>query len=466
MIDLKSIREDPQAFDARLKPRGLAAKSRQILDLDACRRGAQTAMQELQQRRNEASKEIGARKAKGEDAGDLIAEVANLKDGIQAADEEERAHAKALEELLAGIPNLPAPDVPVGPDETANVVVRTVGAKPAFDFEPKEHFEIGPPLGMDFERAAKMSGARFVVMTGALARLERALAAFMLDLHTSEFGYTEAYVPRLVRDEAMFGTGQLPKFAADLFKTVDTAALRQRVAERLMAPEAVFGSAREAIAALIAAEEKEEASGKYRFWLIPTAEVALTNLVAGEILDQASLPLRFTAYTSCFRSEAGAAGKDTRGMIRQHQFGKVELVSIAHPDRSDEELERMTSCAEEVLKRLGLPYQVVLLSTGDMGFAARKTYDIEVWLPGQAAFREISSCSNCGDFQARRMKARFRPAGEKGTRFVHTLNGSGVAVGRTLIAVIENYQRAGGSVEIPEALRPYMGGLAELTPHD
>ncbi|MEE9140288.1 MAG: serine--tRNA ligase [Alphaproteobacteria bacterium] len=424
MFDPKFIRDNPKAFDEGLERRGLGAMSKQVLDLDARRRAAQTAMQELRQRRNEASKQIGLRKAKGEDASELIDEVASLKDRLQEAEEEERDHARALDELLSGLPNLPADDVPVGPDETANVVMRTVGEKPAFDFEPREHFDVGAALGMDFERAAKMSGARFVVMTGPLARLERALAAFMLDLHTGEFGYVEAYVPRLVRDEALFGTGQLPKFGDDLFRTTDG------------------------------------------FWLIPTAEVSLTNLVAGEILDEANLPLRFTAYTSCFRSEAGAAGKDTRGMIRQHQFGKVELVSIVHPDRSDEELERMTSCAEEVLKRLGIAYQVVLLSTGDMGFAARKTYDTEVWLPGQNAYREISSCSNCGDFQARRMKARFRPAGEKGTRFVHTLNGSGLAVGRTLIAILETYQRADGSVDIPEPLRPYMGGLERLLPHE
>jgi seryl-tRNA synthetase len=422
MIDPKAVRENPHDFDAGLARRGLGPMSEQILEMDSRRREARTAMQELQQRRNEASKEIGVAKAKGADAGDLITEVARLKERLQTVEEQERAHARELDELLAGIPNLPAADVPEGPDETANVVVRTVGERPQFDFEPKEHFELGAGLGMDFERAAKLSGARFVVLAGGLARLERALAAFMLDLHTGEFGYTEVSPPLLVRDQAAYGTGNLPKFADDLFRTTDG------------------------------------------FWLIPTAEVSLTNLVAGEILDEADLPLRFTAYTACFRSEAGAAGKDTRGMIRQHQFNKVELVSIAHPDYSDDEHERMTACAEQILQRLGLPYRVVVLSTGDMGFAARKTYDIEVWLPGQSAHREISSCSNCGDFQARRMKARFRPAGEKGTRFVHTLNGSGLAVGRTLVAVLENYQRADGSVEIPEALRPYMDGLDKLTP--
>jgi seryl-tRNA synthetase len=297
-----------------------------------------------------------------------------------------------------------------------------VGTPPKHDFKPKEHFDVGPALGMDFERAAKMSGARFVVMKGALARMERALAAFMLDIHTQEFGYTECYVPRLVRSQAAFNTGQLPKFAEDLFRTTND------------------------------------------YWLIPTAELPLTNLVADEILDESALPLRFTGYTSCFRSEAGAAGKDTRGMMRQHQFGKVELVSIAHPDHSKDEHERMTACAEEILRRLGLAYRVMVLCTGDMGFASQKTYDIEVWLPGQNTYREISSCSNCGDFQARRMGARFRPKEGKGTRFVHTLNGSGLAVGRTLIAILENYQRADGSVEIPPALRPYMGHLDALVP--
>ena len=318
----------------------------------------------------------------------------------------------------------PPQDVPDGPDESANVELRRWGQPPAFEFPAREHFELGEALGlMDFERAAKLSGARFVVLTGALARLERALASFMLDLHTAEFGYTEVNPPALVRDEALFGTGQLPKFAEDQFRTTD---------------------------------------GR---WLIPTAEVPLTNLVAGEIVEEERLPLRYTAMTWCFRAEAGAAGKDTRGMIRQHQFTKVELVGITTPEQSEGEHERMTSCAEEVLRRLRLPYRVVVLSTGDMGFSARKTYDIEVWLPGQGRYREISSCSNCGDFQARRMNARTRKKGEKGTRFVHTLNGSGLAVGRTLIAVLENYQRADGSVEVPVVLRPYMGGI-EVIEHD
>jgi seryl-tRNA synthetase len=422
MLDLKWIRENGAAFDAALKTRGFGPQSSAVLDLDAKRRTALTKAQELQTRRNEASRQIGQAKAKGGDAAAILAEVASLKDQLQALEEDERKLGEKLDELLAGIPNVPAPDVPVGPDANANVVLRKVGAPPHFDFTAQEHFDIGTKLGMDFDRAAKMSGARFVVLKGPLARLERALAMFMLDVHTREFGYTECYVPRLVRSETMFNTGQLPKFADDLFRTTDD------------------------------------------YWLIPTAEVSLTNLVAGDILEESSLPLRFTALTSCYRAEAGAAGKDTRGMIRQHQFGKVELVSIAHPDRSNEEHERMTACAEEILRRLGLAYRVVVLSTGDMGFAAQKTYDIEVWLPGQNAYREISSCSNCGDFQARRMKARFKPTGGKGTRFVHTLNGSGLAVGRTLIGVLENYQRKDGSVEIPPALRPYMDGMESLAP--
>jgi seryl-tRNA synthetase len=347
--------------------------------------------------------------------------VAADKDRQAAAEQDAAAIRAEIEARLAALPNLPAEDVPEGADEHGNALVREHGARPRFEFAPKPHDEIGEALrGMDFARAGKLSGARFVVLKGQLARLERALGQFMLDLHTREFGYTEVAPPVLVRDEALFGTGQLPKFADDLFRTTNG------------------------------------------YWLIPTAEVPLTNLVADEILDEAALPLRFTAWTPCFRSEAGAAGRDTRGMIRQHQFNKVELVSIAHPDRSAEEHERMTACAEEVLKRLGLAYRVMLLCSGDMGFSARKTYDIEVWLPGQDAYREISSCSNCGEFQARRMKARFRPAGEKGTRFVHTLNGSGLAVGRTLIAVLENYQRGDGTVAVPEALRPYMGGLEAI----
>jgi len=421
MFDLKWIRERPEEFDRGLTRRGLPPAAAQVLDLDARRRKVQTRLQELQTKRNEASKAIGEAKRRGEDAAAQMAEVAQVKDEMAAAEGEERALAGELDELLAGLPNTPDADVPDGADENDSVCLRTHGEAPRFNFEAREHYELGEALGMmDFAAAAKLSGARFVVMRQAVARLHRALAQFMIDLHTTEHGYTETVPPYLVRDHVLYGTGQLPKFGEDLFRTTDD------------------------------------------FWLIPTAEVPLTNLVADEILDAEALPMRVTALTPCFRSEAGAAGKDTRGMLRQHQFDKVEMVSIAHPDRSDDELERMTKCAETVLQRLGLHYRVVVLCTGDMGFAASKTFDIEVWLPGQGAYREISSCSNCGDFQARRMKARFRPAGEKGTRYVHTLNGSGVAVGRCLIAVMENYQRDDGSIAIPEALQPHMGGLTVI----
>ena len=418
MHDLRFIREQPEAFDAGLRRRGLEPESTRILDLDARRRAAQTEMQEKQQRRNEASKQIGAAKKSGEDASDLIAEVSALKDQMTAAEQQERAVAGELKSILEDLPNLPGPDVPDGADESENREERQVGEPPRFNFEAKEHFEIGEALGlMDFETAAKLSGSRFVVLSGALARMERALANFMLTLHTEEFGYTEINPPIIVRPQTMYGTGQLPKFAEESYRTTDD------------------------------------------YWLIPTAEVPLTSLVADAVTEAADLPIRVTAWTPCFRSEAGAAGKDTRGMLRQHQFNKVELVSVTHPDESDAELERMTSCAEEILKRLGLAYRVVTLCTGDMGFNSRKTYDIEVWLPGQGRYREISSCSNCWDFQARRMNARFRTPSEKGTRFVHTLNGSGLAVGRTLIAILENYQDDKGGIVVPEALRPYMGGL-------
>jgi seryl-tRNA synthetase len=423
MFDLKWIRDNPEEFDRGLARRGLPPRSGEILELDRSWREAETQAQELQAQRNRLSKEIGAAKASGQDAGALMAQIAADRE-TQAQREKDAAELRRrIDETLAAIPNLPAEDVPQGTDEHGNVVVRRHLDPPAFAFAPREHFEIGEILRqMDFARAGKISGARFVVLSRQVARLERALAQFMLDLHTREFGYTEVSPPLLVRDEAAFGTGQLPKFSEDLFRTTTG------------------------------------------YWLIPTAEVPLTNLVSDEILEEAELPLRFTACTPCFRSEAGAAGRDTRGMIRQHQFTKVELVSIAHPDRSGEEHERMTACAEEVLKRLGLPYRVMLLCTGDMGFASRKTYDIEVWLPGQNTYREISSCSNCGDFQARRMKARFRPQDGKGTRFVHTLNGSGLAVGRTLIAALENYQREDGTVAVPEVLKPYMGGVEVLGP--
>ncbi|MEE8247265.1 MAG: serine--tRNA ligase [Alphaproteobacteria bacterium] len=422
MFDVKWIRENPQAFDAGLAKRGLEAASAEVIELDQRRRACQTEVQNDRARRNQLSQEIGALKSRGEDAATAMAEVGELKARLRKSEDEERRLGGELEELLAGLPNLPAEGVPVGPDERANVELRRHGEPPAFDFAPREHFEIGEALGMmDFEAAARMSGARFVVLSGLLARLERALAAFMLEMHTTEFGYTEVSPPLLVRDQAAFGTGNLPKFAHELFHTTDD------------------------------------------YWLIPTAEMALTNLARERILDQDELPLRVTAYTPCVRAEAGAAGKDTRGMIRQHQFAKVELVSIVEPERSDDELERMTAAAEEVLKRLGLHFRTVTLSSGDMGFAARKTYDIEVWLPGQGRFREISSCSNCADFQARRMAARYRPADGKGSRFVHTLNGSALAVGRTLIAVLENYQRADGTVTMPDAVRPYLGGLEAIS---
>ena len=421
MFDIKWIRDNPEAFDAGLKKRGMTGAAQEMIALDADRRAAQTELQELQRRRNEASKAIGAAKLRGEDAAKEMAEVQGLKEQYQTLEQDERGHAEKLNTALAAYPNMPADDVPEGADEDGNVEIRRWGEAPEAAGEAKQHFELGEALEMmDFERAAKISGARFVVLSGALARLERALAGFMLDMHTEEYGYTEIAPPILVRENAAFGTGNLPKFAEDLFRTTDD------------------------------------------YWLIPTAEMPLTNLVAGEILNEAELPLRFTAYTPCFRAEAGAAGKDTRGMIRQHQFGKVELVSIAHPDKSNDEHERMTECAEEVLRRLGLHYRTVVLSTGDMGFSARKTYDIEVWLPGQNTFREISSCSNCGDFQARRLNGRFRSEGAKGTKFVHTMNGSGLAVGRTLVAVLENYQNSDGSISVPEALQSRMAGMARI----
>jgi seryl-tRNA synthetase len=421
MHDLRWIRENPAEFDRGLGRRGLSPCADQVLALDREWRRLETEAQESQATRNRLSREVGAAKKRGESAEELIQEIDRNK-GLEAATAAKAAELrKEIDDLLAGLPNLPAPEVPDGPDESANKEVRRVGEPPRFNFEPLPHDAIGDKLGMmDFPSAAKLSGSRFVVLKGGLARLERALAQFMLDLHTREFGYLEVAPPFLVREETAFGTGNLPKAAEDMFRTTDG------------------------------------------LWLIPTAEMPLTNLVAGEILDEAALPLRFTAWTPCFRAEAGAAGKDTRGMIRMHQFSKVELVSITTPEKSDEEHERMTDCAQAVLKRLNLHHRVMTLCAGDMGFAAKKTYDIEVWLPGQGRFREISSCSNCGDFQARRMNARYRPKGEKGTRFVHTLNGSGLAVGRTLIAIMENYQNPDGSIAIPDALKPYMGGLTKI----
>ena len=423
MLDIKWIRENAEALDAALAKRSAEPQAASLIALDEKRRSVVQSLQDMQSRRNAASKEIGAAMAQKnmELAEKLKAEVAHLKDAMPAAEEAERQVSAELTDALSRIPNIPLEDVPVGQDEHGNVVKRVVGEKPGWNHAAKEHYEIGEALGyMDFERAAKLSGARFTVLTGQLARLERALGQFMLDLHTREHGYTEVSSPLMVRDEAMYGTGQLPKFAEDLFKTTD---------------------------------------GR---WLIPTAEVTLTNLVSGEILEQEKLPLRFTALTPSFRSEAGSAGRDTRGMLRQHQFWKCELVSITDAESSIAEHERMTACAEEVLKRLGLHFRTMTLCSGDMGFGARKTYDIEVWLPGQNTYREISSCSVCGDFQARRMNARYRGKDDKGTTFVHTLNGSGVAVGRCLIAVMENYLNEDGSITIPDALLPYMGGLKRI----
>ncbi|MBT3237817.1 MAG: serine--tRNA ligase [Rhodospirillaceae bacterium] len=418
MFDIKWIRDNAEAFDAGLARRKLDGMSAGLIELDKTRRDAETRAQEIQAERNKLSKQIGVAKASGEDASEIIAEVSRSKQAQSEAEEEARIATDKLNDVLMGIPNLPLDDVPDGADEDDNREERTWGTPPSLDFEAKEHFDLGEALGlMDFETAAKMSGARFVLLSGPLARMERALMSLMLDMHTTEHELLEVNPPALVRDSALYGTGQLPKFGEDLFKTEDD------------------------------------------LWLIPTAEVPLTNIVAGEILDEETMPRRYTAMTWCFRSEAGSAGKDTRGMIRQHQFSKVEMVSVVTPDQSDAELERMAGCAEAVLQRLELPYRVVTLCTGDLGFGARKTYDLEVWLPGQDRYREISSCSTCGDFQARRMKARCRATGEKSTRFVHTLNGSGLAVGRTLIAVLENYQQADGSIVVPDALQPYMGGL-------
>ncbi len=424
MHDIRFIRENPAAFDAGLALRGLTAQSAEILSLDERSRAIKTELQQGQARRNELSKAIGQAMAAKDvaQADALKAEVAALKDRMPALENDDRALDEQLQTLLAALPNLPASDVPQGADETDNVEVAKWGVPRDFAFAPQDHADFGPALGLDFEGAAALSGARFAALRGQMARLHRALAQFMLDRQTSDNGYEEVNPPLLVRDEALFGTGQLPKFADDLFRTTD---------------------------------------GR---WLIPTAEVSLTNLVRDQIVATTALPLRFTALTPCFRSEAGSAGRDTRGFIRQHQFEKVELVTICAPETSESELERMCAAAEGILQALELPYRKVLLCTGDMGFAAAKTYDLEVWLPSQKTYREISSISNCGDFQARRMNARYRPEGEKQTRFLHTLNGSGLAVGRTLVAVLENYQQEDGSVIVPEALKPYMGGIVRLEP--
>jgi len=423
MHDIKLIRDNPRVFDAGLEARGIEARSTALIALDDRRRAAIAALQAMQERRNAASKEIGAAMGRKDMAAAeaLKAEVAGLKDGLAANEAEQRAAESELKAALETIPNIPAADVPLGADEHGNVEYRRHGERPTANHLGAQHFEIGEAMGlMDFEAATKMSGSRFTVLKGQLARLERALGQFMLDLHTGEHGYTEVSPPLLVKADAVYGVAQLPKFEEDLFKTTND------------------------------------------FYLTSTAEVTLTNLVRESLREEHELPLRFTALTPCFRSEAGSAGRDTRGMLRQHQFWKCELVSIVTPEASIDEHERMLTCAETVLKRLGLHYRTMVLCAGDMGFGSTKTYDIEVWLPGQGAYREISSCSNCGDFQARRMEARYRPAEGKTPRYVHTLNGSGLAVGRTLIAVLENYLQPDGSVAVPEALRPYMGGLERI----
>jgi seryl-tRNA synthetase len=424
MHDIRAIRETPELYKKAWDAKGLSGAGlvAQVLELDARLRAAQTALQAAQAERNDASKQIGQAKAKKDEAEAtrLMAHVEALKATLEAETAVERQAGEEIRELLAGLPNTPAPDVPPGKDEHDNVEVRRWG-EPFAIANPKDHVDLGEGLGLlDFEAAARMSGARFTVLKGELARLERALGQFMLDFQTREHGYLEVSPPLLVRDEAAFGTGQLPKFAEDLFHTTD---------------------------------------GR---WLIPTAEVSLTNLVREQITPQEELPMRLTALTPCFRSEAGASGRDTRGMIRQHQFYKVELVAITTPDESEAEHERMVSNAEAVLKRLELPFRTMLLCAGDMGFSARKTYDLEVWLPSEGRYREISSISNCGDFQARRMDARTKAAGEKGTRYVHTLNGSGLAVGRTLVAIMENYQDEDGRIAIPQALHPYLPGMAHI----
>ncbi|MBI1234666.1 MAG: serine--tRNA ligase [Alphaproteobacteria bacterium] len=500
MHDIRFIRDNPEAFDAGLKARFLAPQSADILALDAKRREAITRQQEAEQGRNALSKQIGQAKAKGDEAEfeRLRAEVDRLKTVLEEAGVEAAKYDEALNQHLAGLPNLPEEGVPVGEDEDANEEVRGWGEPREFSFTPKDHTDLGEGLGwLDFDAAAKISGARFAVLKGGLARLERALAQFMLDLHTSEHGYIEVSPPYMVRDEAMFGTGQLPKFAEDLYKIsfFDFEQMKRDVTAAVddaISPEVVDGvlnkaleltkeipvgiNAKEYARGIIEAElqpfreslkdqfRAKNRVGEYQrpMWLIPTAEVPLTNLVRDAIHEDGQFPLRMTAHTPCFRAEAGSAGRDTRGLIRQHQFHKVEMVSITTPEQSADELDRMTGCAEEVLRRLELPYRVMLLSSGDMGFAAKRTYDIEVWLPSQNTYREISSCSNCGDFQARRMNARFRREGEKKPDFLHTLNGSGVAVGRAMLAVMENHQNDDGSINIPKALQPYMGGLNKL----
>ncbi len=463
MHDIRALRETPELYEKAWAGKGSPGRVAEILDLDAKLRAAQTAGQAAQAERNDASKQIGAAKGRKDEAEAqrLMARVEALKAGQAEHAEAERAAGEALQAILEALPNIPAPDVPVGADEHDNVEVRRWG-EPFAISNPKDHVDLGEATGlMDFEAAARMSGARFVVLKGELARLERALGQFMLDMQTREHGYLEVSPPLLVRENAMFGTGQLPKFAEDLFQT-------SRVLDL-----ATWDKGPELTRQLREASSDQEALGLFPaileqlknrdpFWLIPTAEVSITNLVREQITAEEELPMRLTALTPCFRSEAGASGRDTRGMIRQHQFYKVELVSIVTPDQSEAEHERMVGCAEAVLKRLELPFRTMLLCSGDMGFSAKKTYDLEVWLPSEGKYREISSCSNCGDFQARRMDARTKKAGEKGTRFVHTLNGSGLAVGRTLVAIMENYQDEDGRIAIPQALHPYMPGVTHI----
>ena len=461
MHDIAFIRKNPGAFDAGLARRGAEPQADTILALDARRREVTPALQQAQSRRNDASKAIGQAMGQGDmaKAEALKAEVAQIKQHMPELEEQDRALASELNDLLARLPNLPADDVPEGEDEAGNVEVAQWGDRREFTFEPKEHADLGPALGMDFETGTKLSGARFTFLRGDMARLHRALAQFMLDKQTRENGYTECNPPVLVNDDAMYGTDKLPKFAEDSFPAYRNLPAEE-IVERL-GPSPSGQSVRETVLETMR-------NSKQKLWLVPTSEVPLTYSVAGEILDDLSDPIRMTAHTLCFRSEAGSAGRDTRGFIRQHQFEKVELVSICRPEDSEAEHERMTRCAEGILEALNLPYRRMLLCTGDMGFGAKKTFDLEVWLPGQGAWREISSCSNTGDFQARRMNARYRPenegAGSKKTEFVHTLNGSGLAVGRTLVAVLENYQEEDGSVVVPEALLSYMGGVSRLEP--
>lgn len=487
MHDIRFIRENPDAFDAAMKKRGRGPEAARLLALDTQRREATARLQEIETERNAKSKLIGQAKAKGDEAlfNQLRAEVDALKGEMEAADVAQKSADEALRLELASLPNMPFEDVPEGADESGNEEVRGWGEPKEFAFAPKDHVAIGEGLGgLDFEAAAAMSGARFAVLKGQLARLERALAAFMLDMHTTEHGYSETSVPLLVKDHAMFGTGQLPKFEVDLYATTPSLKFEYQ-RESVLRSSPFYGAgqqhlkdtysgqemldhcrttAENAAAILDATEAMFGQQKREGHYLIPTAEVSLTNLVRDAIHAESDFPMRLTAHTPCFRSEAGAAGRDTRGLMRMHQFYKVELVSIVKPEDSEEELERMTGCAEAVLRALELPYRVMLLCAGDMGFGARKTYDLEVWLPSQNTYREISSCSNCGDFQARRMEARFKREGEKKPEYLHTLNGSGVAVGRALLAVLENHQNADGSVTIPAALRPYMGGIEVLKP--